>query len=734
MTQWTQTDPGAGDTAALRAQARQWDEFGDQADGMHAKVREAIDAVSPEVWAGQAADAWRARAEQAAEELAGFAAQLDGRARVMSNYARQVDEIDEDARSLRVQMRQKTEPEVAAKARRLLNELADDRRLADQRLLGDLDPVRVGDWSRTAIALRELGIIAPSMVNPATIGKDLAGWARMWGWGDPPSEEGAQELAAMLEMWGQDEQVMSAFFAELGGEGTLGILSAICHTPGLDDPVALALAGAVRSGLAVGSRSWPGPVATTFAAGLIDPLADRDRTDAERMGDLWSVSFLLADAAAQPLGERLAVAVADRVDLIERTRVADAIWLSPPHPATVGHLPTGMLAGFWSAEDPSAPYEGVSYDIAGRAFEHLGAHPAAALAWLTSTAADIDGAGSLADGRTEYWFGQRDWVRTGDGFAGPTALWMGAMNAPGGPADPGSYDPEVWRRVAQAMSAVTEQITASPWFLPENVSELASVRLAGVLAAQIGCLIEVPIGGFPDRGGIELNHFPGVDNPRWVASIGREQLAVLFGTATSSTAGLGLTRDILATTQDALLGAASTPGGYSPDEAIRRVVTLQVMLDAAPSGAVAGTAARADAHTQALIDTIGLGLSLTRIPGIDQAISALAKRASGLVAEEITAAAANHALDAGQAWLADHASGAWAQTYEDAVLANQGKEAGDYAALEQNVVTWAEQLQVPLEDAGGDYGEHARDLLSDYDELSEQFKKYAEQRSGDEQG
>lgn len=733
MTRWTQTDPGAGDTAALRTQARQWAEFGDQADGMRAKVREAIDAVSPEVWAGQAADAWRARAEQATGELAGFAAQLDGCARVMSNYAQRVDEIDEDARSLRVQMRQKTDPELAARARRLLNDLADDRRLVDQRLLGELDPVRVGDWSQTAVALRDLGIITPGMINPATIGKDLAGWARMWGWGDPPSEEGAQELAAMLEMWGQDEQVMAAFFAELGGEGTLGLLSAICQTPGLDDPGALALAGAVRSGLAVGSRSWPDSVATTFAAGLIDPLADRDRTDAERMGDLWSVSFLLADAAAQPLGERLAVAVADRVDLIERTRVADAIWLSPPHPSTVGHLPTGMLAGFWSAEDPSAPYEGVSYDIAGRAFEHLGAHPAAALTWLTSTATDIDGAGSLADGRTEYWFGQRDWVRTGDGFAGPTALWMGAMHAPGGPADPASYDPEVWRRVAQVMSAVTEQITTNPGFLPENVSELASVRLAGVLAAQIGCLIEVPLGELPSGTGIEENYLPGAGESRWLAGIGREQLAALFGVATSSPAGLDLTRSVLSWTQDALLVTAGTPGGYSPSEAIDRVIRLQIMLDAAPGGATAGAAARSDASVQGVINMVGIGLTLVKIPGLDEAISQLAKRGSRVIPEDITTGAADRALDVGHAWLTEQASGAWATTYEDAADTNEGNQDDQRHALVLNVATWAEQLQVPeVENHGGSYDAYAKDVLSDVNELFSQFGTYAEQGGGGE--
>jgi hypothetical protein len=726
---WSTENPGGGDTAALRGQAVRWEQLAYQVHELRTRAVSVLAEVGPDVWTGQAADAWRTEVDQLATELASFAQQLMDRANTMFVYVGRVEQIAEDAHVWRLR---RYEPEYRARALRRLEELAEERRGADTRACAELDPVCVGTWRSVATGLQAIGGWTTWQVGPEDIARQLTAWAD--GFHDRPlSEQEATELAALLHAWGGDEQAMNAFFSALGGAGTLSLLVAICDSEHLTEGEALELATLVRSGLAVGSTTWDVTTAEPFAAGLLDPLADATRDGADRLRDLWALSFLLDDALVHPFGADLALALADRVDLIERTRPEEAIWLTPPHPATTGLVSTGLLLGYVHGQgDPSDPHAGLRYDIPGLVFEHLGAHPDTALGWLSSTAPDVDGDGTVGDGRVAHWFGERDWTVSGDDFAGPLTLWRGAMNATGGPADPEAYDPAVWHRVADTMHAIAAAALSNPMFLPENVSDLAGTQLAGVLSAQLTTLLEVPLREAPD-GGVTLTHLPGADDPRWVAGLTRDQLAALLGIATSTPTGLELMTRTITTVQDALLGAATRPGCYTPDEALHVIATLQTMLDAAPAGAAAGARARADAAAQGVLDVVGLALSVIKLPGIDEAVADLAERASELVPEVVTSTVAGQALGAVPGILTGQ-EGPWAATYPDS--GSRAAAEVDKADLTDAIAAWAERLQAPEAQNpanGGSYREYAKTVVSDYDDLFEAFENYAMQRSDDDE-
>ncbi|HEY0188104.1 MAG TPA: hypothetical protein VGC67_11500 [Cellulomonas sp.] len=712
----------------MRRQATEWEQLAALVHELRDRLIDAGDVLHAEVWQGQAGDAWRDRADRCAAELASFADQLWSRSATMATYAGTVEDIADEALVWRLRL---ADPDLRTQARSMLDELGDERRVADRRIERDLDPVRVADWETTAEALHDLGVRSPTQLDPAAIGHDLAAMARTWSWQQPPPAAEAAELTALLTIWGGDGQAMGTLFAELGGQGTLDLLAAVCRTEGLHEAESLAMASVVRSALAVGSQSWDQATAEELASGLVDPLVDADRTDPDRMRDLWSVTFVLSDAQVAPLGPALSVALADRFDLIERTRPTDAIWLHPTHPAVTGVLETGLLVGFVHGPgDPSDPYAGLRHDVAGLALEHLGAHPEAALDWLTSTRPDIDDRGTLGVGRIDYWFGQRDWTISGDDFTGPMTLWRGAMNAPGGPADPETRDPDVWLRVATAMDAITTAVLSNPAFLPENTSDLADVQLGAVLSAQLVCLLEVPLHDSPaGAGGPQQTMLPGSADPMWVAGTSRDDLAVLFGIATSSPAGLDLMTRTIATLQDALLGAATVPDGYTPDEALHLVMRLQVMLDAAQAGAAAGAQERASAAASAAVETALFALSFVRIPGVDEAVSQLARRASAFLPEALTTAAANQVVSSLPSVFAGR-TGPWSSAARQDSTSDISDSASHATALEASIAALADKLNVPEIDNpsnGGSASQYAASVMSDYDDLYEAFAGYAEQ-------
>jgi hypothetical protein len=380
--------------------------------------------------------------------------------------------------------------------------------------------------------------------------------------------------------------------------------------------------------------------------------------------------------------------------------------------------PSSMQYGNWTDYSPNAGGRTLAFlegettgldgnrvdDLAGRIFSTLGTYPDAALDWLTSTEDDPFGDGDLGAGRIDYWYGERDWSAntTGDGFEGPSALWAGAQQAAGGPADAThTYNPETWQRVAELTTQVVTALTGNDSFLPENLTSIGQVRLAEGISLSMPYFSENISEGDPTtRNDLFIQDLLiGTDEQRPIPNVSQELLAQLLGTATWSdgeTPSAGA--DVIADSE--------------------RVVELQGWLDGSPAGAALGEAARHDAAVQAAIDGVSTVVGLIPIPAVGDVLVA-----GGSVAIDIAQSAVIGGISD---WGSGQATAAWGNSHEALLQEQQNSAEGREIAAMGAIREMLDELGMTEGLSQAQIDDLAEEMFNDYQRGVEANSSWAE--------
>ncbi|WP_431826281.1 hypothetical protein [Microbacterium algeriense] len=657
MAQWDELHPGRGSTGAANDAATRVSNRSTGTETVRTALANAATATTEAIWAGDAGAAFRTsltkpqtlcdelKTEFSAVQtaLTAYATEVD-RIRVATTAAHQAyatgyatwkaAEQEESLFPLSTYTFNAPNPtlqpglfvpsgtkpglsEMRAAANQLKT-LATQRQAADDALVAALAPPASSRWDAMQSALNFAGIDDIDDLTYDNLGDAFANVADEIAEGDL-TDENVQAMQDFFDVWGDDTFVMSQFFLEVGGENTVSMIDNLgdaVMVDGLAGATALALATSIRGGLSTGSQIWMPSTSSDFAESMLTGASSSVG------GAVAAIGFLFSDEKNHPLGVNLTVAMADEIDRIERD-------------------PSSMQYGNWTDFSPNAGGRTLAFlegeqtgldgnrvdDLAGRIFSTLGTYPDAALDWLTSTDDDPFGDGDLGTGRVDYWFGERDWSAntTGDGFEGPSALWAGAQQAAGGPADAThTYNPETWERVAALTSDVVRSLIENESFLPENLTSIGQVRLAEGISLSMPYFAEAATES-DDLSGTRdsiQTILIGTDLERTIPDVSPDQLAQLLGTASwsdgeTSSAGAQAITASVQQYQDALITLADLRGDADfTQEAITRVVALQSWLDGAPAGTDLAEATRHDAAVQAAIDGVSTVVGLIPIPGL----------------------------------------------------------------------------------------------------------------------
>ncbi|MBD8078643.1 hypothetical protein [Cellulosimicrobium arenosum] len=339
--------------------------------------------------------------------------------------------------------------------------LAERRRALDTRLRDTVAGVVPAGWAARREVFAAAGVSEPRKMTPVVLAQALAGQVSS---GPTATDE---VLQAFFDEYGTQEQVMSAFFIALGGRGTLGLMDG---GGGQYDDVQgkdLELVRAVRAGFAVGSAGWRRERAEVFADGLfgkIDPSED-PRTSG------WAIVTLATLFEGPPYaGEQVAVAVADRLDELDRRWpvVADGYMLGP-HAVLEAER---KVHGLRVLNDTG------SRSPANAILRTLAQYPQTASDWLVA---------APHGGRVEHWFGAYAWGDRG-GFDGPLAL-LSATQDPsvrGVSASDGEVvlDLVAMERAARLASRGLTGLVENPTWRMEELNAAECVLLADVINAN----------------------------------------------------------------------------------------------------------------------------------------------------------------------------------------------------------------------------------------------------------
>lgn len=759
MAQWDELHPGRGNTAAANDAATRVGNRHTGTETVRTALSNAATATTAEIWAGDAGAAFRTsltKPQTLAEELKTEFTEVKA---ALTAYATEVDRIRvattsahqsyatgyatwkaaerEDSPFLpsvftfnapnptlqsSLWVPSGTEPGLSdmRAAAQALRTLATQREAADNALVAALQPPASARWDQMQSALRAAGIDDIDDLTYDNLGDAFANLADAIAEGDI-TDENVQALQDFFDVWGDDTFVMSQFFLEVGGENTVSMIDNLgdaVMTNGFDGAAALALATAIRGGLSTGSQIWQPSTSRDFAESMLTGASSSVG------GAVAAIGFLFSDEKNNPLGVNLTVAMADEIDRIERD-------------------PSSMQYGNWTDFSPNAGGRILAFlegettgldgnrvdDLAGRIFSTLGTYPDAALDWLTSTGNDPFGDGDLGAGRVEYWFGERDWSAntTGDGFEGPGALWAGAQQAAGGPADAThTYNPETWERVATLTTQVVGALTGNDSFLPENLTSIGQVRVAEGISLSMPYFSEAisesdPAGTRP----FFENLLIGTDDPRAIPDVTQQQLAQLLGTATWSdgetpSAGAEVIAQSVRQYQDALIAVAdlAPDGSAFKADALERVVELQGWLDGSPAGAALGEATRHDAAVQAAIDGVGTVVGLIPIPAVGDVLVA-----GGSVVIDVAQSAV---IGGVSDWGSGQATAAWGNSHE-ALLQEQAHSAnGRETATMQTIERMLQDLGMTEGLTAGQIDDLAREMFADYQRGVEANTSWAE--------
>ena len=760
MAQWDDLHPGRGVTSAVNDAATRVSNRSTGTETVRSALANAATSTTDEVWAGDAGAAFRTSltkpqnlcteltTEFAAVQsaLTAYAAEVD-RIRAATAAAHQAyangyatwkaAEAEESPFPLSTYTFNAPSPTLQPglwvpsgttagladmrQAANQLKALATQRETADSTLVAALAPPASPRWDAMQSALSFAGIDDIDDLNYDNLGDAFANVADEIAEGDI-TDENLQAMQDFFDVWGDDTFVMSQFFLEVGGENTVSMIDNLgdaVMVDGLAGATALALATSIRGGLSTGSQIWMESTSKDFAESMLTGASSSVG------GAVAAIGFLFFDEKNHPLGVNLTVAMADEIDRIERD-------------------PASMLYGGWTDFSPNAGGRTLAFlegeqtgldgnrvdDLAGRIFSTLGTYPDAALDWLTSTENDPFGDGDLGDGRIEYWFGERDWSAnsSGDGFEGPGALWAGAQQAAGGPADAThTYNPETWQRVAELTTQVVRELTGNESFLPENLTSIGQVRVAEGISVAMPYFSEAISESDPAAGTRPYfeNLLIGTDDPRAIPDVTQAQLAQLLGTAAWSdgdtpSAGAAVIAQSVQQYQDALIAIADLAPADSAfkADALERVVELQGWLDGSPAGAALGEATRHDEAVQAAIDGVGTVVGLIPIPAVGDVLVA-----GGSVVIDVAQSAV---IGGVSDWGSGQATAAWANSHEALLEAQadaaNGREIATMETIEQMLV----DLGMTEGLSAGQVDDLAREMFADYQRGVEANTSWAE--------
>lgn len=760
MAQWDELHPGRGSTGAANDAATRVSNRSTGTETVRTALANAATATTEAIWAGDAGAAFRTsltkpqtlcdelKTEFSAVQtaLTAYATEVD-RIRVATTAAHQAyatgyatwkaAEQEESLFPLSTYTFNAPNPtlqpglfvpsgtkpglsEMRAAANQL-KALATQRQAADDALVAALAPPASSRWDAMQSALNFAGIDDIDDLTYDNLGDAFANVADEIAEGDL-TDENVQAMQDFFDVWGDDTFVMSQFFLEVGGENTVSMIDNLgdaVMVDGLAGATALALATSIRGGLSTGSQIWMPSTSSDFAESMLTGASSSVG------GAVAAIGFLFSDEKNHPLGVNLTVAMADEIDRIERD-------------------PSSMQYGNWTDFSPNAGGRTLAFlegeqtgldgnrvdDLAGRIFSTLGTYPDAALDWLTSTDDDPFGDGDLGTGRVDYWFGERDWSAntTGDGFEGPSALWAGAQQAAGGPADAThTYNPETWERVASMTTQVVRELLSNESFLPENLTSIGQVRLAEGISLSMPYFSENLSENDPRTANAlsVQDALIGTTDPRAIPNLTQTQLSQLLGTATWSdgetpSAGAEVIGQSVRQYQDALIGLADlapADSGFA-NEALARVVELQGLLDGSSAGAALAEATRHDEAVQSAIDGVGTVVGLIPIPAAGE----LLMEGGSVVIDIAQSAAVGNITD----FASGQATAAWGNSHEVLLQEQQDSASGREIAM----ITTIEQL---LSDLGMTEGlspaevtDRAEAIMADYQRGVEASTSWAE--------
>ena len=763
MAQWDDLHPGRGSTAAVNDAATRVSNRNTGTERVRSVLSTSATSTTEEVWAGDAGAAFRTsltKPQNLCEELKTEFASVQT---ALTAYATEVDRIrvataaahqayatayatwkaadQEDSvfplstytfnapnptlqSGLWVPSGSKPGLYDMRMAANQLRTLATQRETADSTLVAALAPPASARWTAMQSALNYAGIDDIDDLTYDNLGDAFANIADEIAEGDI-TDENVQALQDFFDVWGDDTFVMSQFFLEVGGENTVSMIDNLGDAvlvDGMNGATALALAMSIRGGLSTGSQIWMESTSKDFADSMLTGASSSVG------GAVAAIGFLFSDEKNHPMGVNLTVAMADEIDRIERDP------MSMQHGNWTDYSPNagGRTLAFLEGEQTGLDGNRVD-DLAGRIFSTLGTYPDAALDWLTSTANDPFGDGDLGAGRVDYWFGERDWSAntTGDGFEGPSALWAGAQQAAGGPADAAhTYNPETWERVASLTTQVVGALTGNDSFLPENLTSIGQVRLAEGISLSMPYFSEAISESDPAAGTRPFfeNLLIGTDDPRAIPDVTQQQLAQLLGTASWSdgetpSAGAEVIAQSVRQYQDALIAVAdlAPDGSAFKADALERVVELQGWLDGSPAGAALGEASRHDAAVQAAIDGVSTVVGLIPIPAVGDVLVA-----GGSVVIDVAQSAVIGGISD---WGSGQASAAWGNAHE-ALLQEQANSAnGRETATMQTIEQMLQDLGMTKGLTAGQIDDLAREMFADYQRGVEANTSWAEGHS-----
>ncbi len=602
-----------------------------------------------------------------------------------------------------------------------LRTLADQRETADSTLTTALQPPASARWDQMQSALSAAGIDDIDDLTFENLGDAFANLADEIAEGDV-TDENVQALQDFFSVWGEDTFVMSQFFLEVGGESTVSMIDNLgdaAITEGFDPAAALALATMIRGGLSTGSQIWMPSTSSDFADSMLEGASSTVG------GAVAAIGFLFSDEKNNPLGVNLTVAMADEIDRIERD-------------------PMSMQNGGWYDTSPNAggrflaQLEGETTglngnrvdDLAGRVFSTLGTYPDAALDWLTATGEDPYGDGDLGPGRVEYWYGDRDWSAdgSGDGFEGPGALWAGAQQAAGGPADAThTYNPETWDRVAELTTQIVRELTTNESFLPENLTSIGQVRIARGHLRPMPYFSENLSESDPrTASALSIQDaLIGTTDPRSIPNVTQAQLSQLLGTATwsdgdSPSAGADVISQSVRQYQDALIALAdfAPPGSAFAADALERVVELQGWLDGSGEGAALGEAGRHDAAVQEAIDGVSTVVGLIPIPAVGDVLVEGGSVAIDVVQDAVIGGVSD--------WGFGNAEAAWGNSHEVLLEEQQNSASGREIAMINTIEQMLADLGMTEGLSPAEATDLAEEMLADYQRGVEASSSWAE--------
>ena len=722
--QWTNEDPGSVELGCMSSATTDLT----NASSKYSSTATSVTATSNSVgaWSGQAADAWKSAASTLVGDLGEHRGKiLDGKSaissyrstclsisnraatvladinsaqRTMNEDAPRLVGDDYDAWQREYQQHQQDQSNAQYELQDLRSQLAGlawERQDADDAAVSALQGAVPDNWADTAAWLAAVGIDSPSDLTRQKVIDAMVSLADT---GQLAMSRDALQI--LLDMYGNNESVLSEFFTELGGERTLRLIDEIGDILG-DDPgpevsaTLLLLAGTVRSALSLASSNWTASEAETFASQMIsnETLASTD------LDGNAAIAYLFSNSIDSPMGEELALATAKAIDFRERVDglPLNNLALSPnelpwsggtvlmfaENPNLAQRMPGGHT-GDYRSFFPSEDYVFFYVDAAGEVFQSLGRYPESAYEFIGADFAGDNPAEAQA--RIDYWYGGaasdasgigHNWVA--DGFEGAAALWLGATQVEGGPVV-GLYDGSeggVGATEAWMSGAILEALAGedrNPGFLTENLSDTAAIDFGAAITMHLDGISQAMVGGESviNSDGIAFITFtdPITGEVQVMRDLESETFMSIIGeVAANPGGGISLKAGADALSSDILAATNGNPGAL-PD-AVDQVIRLQGVVDGGSAGASLGMAERTDEELREMVDQVtGAYANLAGFVSLPGGF--LVGGTAGVIVDGATSAWADR-------WFSD------IQTYPTADLRAEAIEAAGQARIERSV-------------------------------------------------